>query len=102
MKIQLDSFAPDVISIACEKLAVPVILGSDFCEKFVEGIYPGKKYMVLDYASTIAVIRKASGRAVREAEVQNERPETEGNSSPVTKMLRGKKIPAGGPVWVPV
>ncbi len=42
------------------KLAVPPILGGDYCEKFVEAIRPRVKLVELDDGSTVPIVRKAA------------------------------------------
>lgn len=43
--------------LVCERLAVPAILGCDFCDQFVECNYPKTQLVKLVYASTVAIVR---------------------------------------------
>ena len=46
--IQLGNWISKTSFIVCEKLTVPVILGCDFCDKFVEAIRPLRRVVELD------------------------------------------------------
>ena len=48
--------------IVCERLAAPVILGSDFNHKFVEAIYPRRKMVELYDGTKVPVVRKPENR----------------------------------------
>ena len=45
-----------------ERLAVPVILGWDYCEKHVEAIKPRQRIVELDDGTTVPIIRKPPPR----------------------------------------
>ena len=43
MPVRLGHFVAVAEFLVCEKLAVPLILGADYCDRFVEAIYPGRR-----------------------------------------------------------
>ena len=43
ISMRLGRFVATAEFIVCEKLAVPLILGAYYCDRFVEAIYPRKK-----------------------------------------------------------
>ena len=45
-----------------ERLAVPVILGCDYCDKHVEAIKPRQRFVELEYGTTVPIIRKPPTR----------------------------------------
>ena len=47
MPVRLGRFVVTAEFIVCEKLVVPLILGADYCDRFVEAIYPRKKTVEL-------------------------------------------------------
>lgn len=79
-KVQLFSFAPEITFLVCEKLAVSIILGRVFCERSVEAIYLQSKYVVLDEASTIRIMRKTQERAVKDEKSKTKHSQGEGLS----------------------
>lgn len=95
IRVPLGSLAPEVKFMVCENLAVSVVWRGEFCERFVEAIYPPRKYVVLDDSSTIPIIRETQDGAPKDEEVTENTPKFEGSVSPLVKMWRGKKIPAG-------
>ena len=44
--------------LVCERLAAPMIIGADFCDKFVEAILPRKRRVELHDGTTIPIVRK--------------------------------------------
>ena len=44
--------------IVSEKLAVPLILGADYFERFVEAIYPRRKRVELADSSEVPIVRR--------------------------------------------
>lgn len=60
LKVQLGPFALEFEIIVYETLAVPLILGGDLCDQFVEAIYPQLRYVVdvsqlqIDCSTTIS------------------------------------------------
>ena len=63
LRCQLGSYETRVNFVVCERLSVPVILGCDFCDRYVEAIMPRQKMVELDDGSTVPIIRVPSTRA---------------------------------------
>lgn len=64
LEIPPGSLKPVVKFIVCVKLAVPVILGADFCDGFVADIYPKRRCITLDDGNIIAIVCSASKAVV--------------------------------------
>ena len=48
--------------IVCERLAAPLIVGCDLCDKYVEAIYPRRRTVELADGSTIPIVRRPMKR----------------------------------------
>ena len=72
MPVRLGRFVATAEFIVCEKLAVPLILGADYCDRFVEAIYPRKKTVELADFSEAPMIRRFSARKGKKALVPGE------------------------------
>ena len=97
MPVRLGLFVATAEFVVCEKLAVPLILGADYCDRFVEAIYPRKKTVELADFSEVPIIRWFSARKMRKALVPGE-DETEGKGeriSPRVKVARPTTIEPG-------
>ena len=44
--------------IVCRTLAAPLILGCDFCDRFVEAIFPRQKTILMDDGNTVSIIQR--------------------------------------------
>ena len=97
MPVRLGRFVATAEYIVCGKLAVPLILGADYCDRFVEAIYPRKKTADLAHFSEVPIIRRLSARKGRKNLVPGE-DETEGAGeriSPRVKVARATTIEPG-------
>ena len=97
MPVRIGRFVATAEFIVCEKLAVPIILGADYFDRFLEEIYPQKKTVELADFSEVPIIRRFSARKERENLVRGE-DETEGAGeriSPRVKVARAMTIEPG-------
>ena len=46
----------------CKTLSVPVLLGCDYCDKYVEAIFPRQRRILLDDLSSVPIVRRPSER----------------------------------------
>lgn len=58
MCIRLGRFFSMIKFIACERLAAPAILGTDYCDRFIESITPRTKCVELSDGSKIPIVRR--------------------------------------------
>ena len=83
MPVRLGRFVGTAEFIVCEKLAVPLILGVDYCDRLVEGIYPRKKTVELADFSEVPIIRRFSARKGRKTlSPERTRRKERGSESP--------------------
>lgn len=61
--VQLGSCVVNSDVIVRERLAGPLILGCDFCDRFVEEFNPCKKTVELDDGATVSITRRTMKRA---------------------------------------
>lgn len=59
MEVQLGTFVTRATFMVCHNLAAPVILGCDYCDRFVEAIRPRQREVELTNGTTIPIVRKA-------------------------------------------
>ena len=84
--------------IVCGKLAVPLILGADYCDRFVEAIYPRKKTVELGDFLEVPRIRRFSARKGKQRLVPGGDEKGEGTGeriSPRVKVARATTIEPG-------
>ena len=62
LPVKLGRYLVDVQFIVCNKLAASMILGADFCDRYVEAIRPRLRKVELEDGSTIPIIRKPCRR----------------------------------------
>ena len=62
MPVRLGHFVATAELIVCEKLAVPLILGADYCDRFVDAIYPRKKTVELAEFSEVPIVWRLSAK----------------------------------------
>ena len=62
MPVRLGSFVAAAEFIVCEKLAVPLILGADYSDRFVEAIHPREKTVELADFSVVTILGRFSAR----------------------------------------
>ncbi|CAN8063205.1 unnamed protein product [Agarophyton chilense] len=58
LMVRLGRFVVLVDFIVCKKLAAPVVLGCDYCDKFFEAIRPRRNLVELDDGSMVPIVRK--------------------------------------------
>ena len=95
--MRLGRFVATAQFIVCEKLAVPLILGADYCDRFVEAIYPRKKIVELADFSEVPILRRSLSRKGKKNFVPGE-DETEGEGerfSLTVKVAKATTIEPG-------
>ena len=60
--VRLGRHMAKVDFIVAERLAVPVILGADYCDRFVEAIRPRKRLVEMEDGTEIPIVRRPSKR----------------------------------------
>ena len=97
MPVRLGCFVTMAEFIVCEKLAVPLILGAHYCDRFVEAIYPRKKTAELADFSEVPIVRQFSARKGKNNRVpgQDENDEKGERFSPKVKVARATTIEPG-------
>ena len=98
MPVRLGRFVATAEFIVCEKLAVPLILGADYCDRFLEAIYPRKKTVELADFSGVPIVRRSSARTGKQRLVPEEDQKGEGKGeriSPRVKVARATTIELG-------
>ena len=90
--------------LVCDRLAAPVILGCDFCDRVVEAIYPRKRVVELDDGSTVPIVRRPSRRpdSMPKLPAAQEYITPEGRASPKVKCARAVVLQPGTQTWVEV
>ena len=104
LRCQLGSYQVRVDFVVCERLSVPVILGCDFCDRYVEAIMPRRKTVELDDGTTIPIVRAPSTRA-RDAVPLPEayrKPIGADPPDPKIKATRPYTVQPGTQTWVEV
>ncbi|CAN8069508.1 unnamed protein product, partial [Agarophyton chilense] len=61
--VRLGSFVVKLDFIVCRKLATPIILGCDFCDKFIDAIRPRLKRVEMEDGSSVPIVRRPLRRA---------------------------------------
>ena len=90
--------------IVCERLAAPVILGCDFCDRFVEAIRPRKKLVEMDDGTEVPIVRRPLRRTPKSPPLppSQEYHFTGGRSSTKVKTAETFKLPPSSQTWVTV
>ena len=70
MPVRHGSFVSAGKFIVCEKLVVPLILGADYCDRFMQAIYPRKKTVELADFSEVPIVSWFSPRKGRKISSQ--------------------------------
>lgn len=93
-----------VTFIVCESLAAPVILGCDFCDRFVEAIHPRKREVELDDGTKVPIVRRPMKRPPSAAPLpaDQEYGYAHGRSSPKVKVTCKTTLPPQSQTWVAV
>ena len=104
LKCQFGSYFVRVNFVVCERLSVPVILGCDFCDRYVEAIMPRRKVVELDDGTTVPIVRAPMTRA-RDAVPLPESvryPTLHDPPAPKVKAAKAYKLGPGTQTWVTV
>ena len=90
--------------IVCEKIAAPVILVCDFCDRFVEAIYPRKKNIELNDGSTVPIVSRPLKRSPKSPPLSasQEYVKTEGRTSPKVRVSQNITLSPETQTWVSV
>ena len=102
--VRLGSHLSKVPFLVAEKLAAPVILGADFCDRYVEAIRPRKRVVELDDGSTVPIVRRPAKRPSNGPPLpsQQEYEPLKGKVSPKVKSAESMTIAPGTQRWVDV
>ena len=84
-----------VYFIVCERLVAPVILGCDFCGRFVEAIRPRMKLVEMDEGTEVPIVRRPLRRTPNSPPLppSQEYTFTGGRSSTKVKTVEKIKLP---------
>ena len=90
--------------IICQQLAAPMILGADYCDRFVEAIRPRKKLIELDDGSTVPIVRRPLKRHPKLTPLPEglDYDRTSGRVSPKVRAAETIIIPAKSQAWITV
>ena len=97
MPVRLEKFVAAAEFIVCEKLAVPFILGADYCDQFVEAISSRRKKVYLAAFSEVPIVRRFSPRKAKKNLVPGEDEDGEKGEriSPKVKVAKATIIEPG-------
>ena len=95
LPVRLGRLLVRVEFIVCDTLAAPVILGADYCDKFVEAIRPRQKLVELEDGSSVPITRRPMKRvgSVKSLPFHPEDSKSEGRLSPKVKAATTTVIP---------
>ena len=93
--VRLGRYLVEVEFIVCERLATTMILGADFCDRYVEAIRPRKKQVELDDGTIVPIVRKPAKRSKDQVKLRTtaEYNDKEGRISPQVKMAETIRVP---------
>lgn len=100
--LRLGTYVVQLDFVVCDSLAAPVILGCDFCDRFVEAIRPRAKTVEMADGSTVPIVRKPLKRATKKR-VPLPAAQEPTNTSPVSTKFRvanSLAVPPESQVWV--
>ena len=104
LPVRLGRFLSVADFIVCPKLAAPLILGADYCNRFIEAIRPHAKLIEPDDGSTVPIVRHPPRRhpqlAPLPGNMQYDR--SGGRVSPKVKAEESIMIPAESQTWITV
>ena len=104
--VRLGPYAVAHRFIVCDNLAAPLILGTDFCDTYVEAIRPKKKVVELDDGTTIPIVRRALKSALARdlppIPTGQQDPKGNGRTSSKVRCAEATMIPAQSQRWVKV
>ncbi len=87
-----------------ERLATTVILGCDFCDRYIESIRPRRRLIQLDDGSTVPIVRKPDKRADNSVPLPEDQEFTprKGRISPKVTVHKNVTIQPQRQTWVEV
>ena len=93
--------------IGCKRLAAPVILGCDFCDRFVEALFPRKRLIEMDGGTTVPITRRSLRHPYKQARTDLKEDEAEklslgGRVSPKLRVARNVVLSPETWTWVTV
>ncbi|CAN8076123.1 unnamed protein product [Agarophyton chilense] len=102
--VRLGRFVVLVDFIVCKTLAAPVVLGCDYCDKFVEAIRPRRKLVELDDRSMVPIVRKPMRRCSEAPRLppSMEYGKSGGRVSPRIRVAKSAMLKAQTQTWVQV
>ena len=85
-------------------LAAPLILGCDFCDRFVEAIFPRQKNILMDDGSTLPITRRPLSLLPKLAPLSLGQvcEKDHGRTSPKTRISEKTELPPESQTWVTV
>ena len=103
LSVQVGRKTEKVDFLVAEKLATAVILGCDYCDKYVECIKPRLRLVELDDGSTVPIVRQSSrtqAQALLPEEQQD--PKRVTRTSPKIKVMKLTRLQPASQTWVEV
>ena len=93
--------------IVCERLAAPVILGCDFCDRFVEAIFLRKPLIEMDDGTTVPITRRSFRHPYKQVRTDLKEDEVEklplgGKVSPKLRVAKNVVLSPETQTWVTV
>ncbi|CAN8072774.1 unnamed protein product [Agarophyton chilense] len=58
LPVRIGHYLVKVKFVVCRSLAAPIVLGCDYCDRFVEAIRPRSRLITLDDGSTVPIVRR--------------------------------------------
>ncbi|CAN8069066.1 unnamed protein product [Agarophyton chilense] len=102
--VRLGRFVVLVDFIVCKTLAAPVVLGCDYCDKFVEANRPRRRLVELDDGSMVPIVRKPMRRCSEAPPLPPSMKyrKSRGRVSPRIRVAKGAMLKAQTQTWVQV
>ena len=102
--VRLGRHLAKVEFVVAERLAVPLILGADYCDRFVEAIRPRKRLVELDDGTEIPIVRRPSKRHEASPPLPTEQEfiPRDGRVSPKLRAAERVTLNPGTQTWVKV
>lgn len=90
--------------IVCTTLAAPVVLGCDYCDRFVEAIRPKDREVELDDVSTVPIVQRPlkSSNATAPLTPSQEYEALKGRTSPRIRVSQMTVVPPQHQAWIKV
>ena len=102
LQCQIGACSMRVNFVVCERLSVPVILGCDFCDRYVEAIRPRRRLVEMDDGSTVPIIRSPSSRDKDAVPLppSQKTPRRSDRGSPVVRLEQPYRLKPRTQTWV--